>query len=142
MARLKAFGTSSHTTAYISVRDFLEGRSVSVDVDGDEQFLSMLRYVSKVNPNTLIITTACSSCVISSMYDSLSDFGGKTNQLGFLFSGIKSDDRRIKVHISTTTPSQANDNTIGARRKLGHVIFLHSESGFVRQNSFTDQSLV
>ena len=105
MGWFKAFSVSSHTTAYISIIDFVKSHSVRVNVDCDEQLLSVLGYVSEVNPDPLIITTSSASSIIASVNNSLSLFLSEVNQLRLLLIGVKTDNRCIKVDITSARPA-------------------------------------
>jgi hypothetical protein len=76
----------------------------------------VLRDVAELNPNALIISRTSSSCVVTSVLHSLLTQIGEVAKLGFLLVTIKSDDRCIKVNVSTASPSQANDYSITAWR--------------------------
>ena len=88
MGWFKAFSVSSHTTAYISIIDSIKSHSVRVNVDCDKKLLSVLGYVSEVNPDPLIITTSSASSIIASVNNSLSLFLSEINQLRFLLIGV------------------------------------------------------
>jgi len=67
VSRLETFTSLRHTATNIGVFDFVEGYSRRVDVNHHKQFSSVLGNVSKVNPDTLVITTASTSGIVSSM---------------------------------------------------------------------------